>query len=425
MPKSRRRFLRDVAAGSVAAAVFSGGRPAHPPWPPPDDLDDEAFWRAVRANFPLTYERTYMNAGGLGPAPYPVLDEEHRMTMEIQRISEHHHRPTFDEGRVPAAAFLGAMPSEIAFTRNATEGNAIVAMGVPMETGDEVIFESHAHPGGSFPWLNRQKLQGIVVRIFEPDPTSAAGNLERIENLITPRTRAIQVSHVTAPTGIRMPVREIAALASSRGLYFHVDGAQTAGMFPVDVSDIGCDSYATSGHKWMGAPMETGILVVREAAQDRVRPVEVGSYSDDGYDLPDRFEYNPTAERYEYGTRDAAKIVGIVAAIDFLNRIGMQRIGDYGAGLATYLQDRLRRIDGVTVLTPRNGELRGSMTTFRSDRVPHSDLVSYFIDSFHLRTRPVTEQDLNAVRVSTHVYNNREDCDLVVEALMAAHEELG
>ncbi len=422
MDTSRRRFLRTVAAGSAGAALPGSVRPA---WPLPEGLDDDRYWREVRALFPLSEERVYMNAGGLGPAPYPVLDAVHRMTMEMHRVSEHFHHPTFEDAREPAAAFLGADPEEIAFTRNATEGNAIVAMGVPMEAGDEVIFESHAHPGGSLPWLNRQKLHGIVVKIFEPDPTSAAGNVERIRELVSPRTRVIQVSHVTAPTGIRMPVREIARFARERGLYFHVDGAQTAGMIPVDVHDIGCDSFATSGHKWLGGPFETGMLAVRSERLDTVRPVEVGAYSDDSYALPDAFTYQPTAQRYEYGTRDAARIVGLTTAIGVMNRIGMKRIADRGRDLAADLKRELRKIDGVTVLTPEEGALSASMTTFRSERVAYLDLFNFLMERYSLRARPVSERGVDGVRVSTHIYNSVEDCRLVAEAVKDAHEELG
>src|SRR6185436_7748286 len=131
--------------------------------------------------------------------------------------------------------FLGAEPTEIAFVRNATEGNAIVAAGLALTKGDEVIFESHAHPGGSFPWLNQQKLRGVVVKLFDPDPRDPAGNVARISALLTPRTRVVQVSHVTAPTGILMPVAAIAKLCRDRGVWFHVDGAQSAGMIPFSV----------------------------------------------------------------------------------------------------------------------------------------------------------------------------------------------
>jgi len=425
---TRRRFLNQAVHGSlgmglwsVAGAVQAAagiGEPGadRPAWSPPPGLADDDFWDVVRDQYPLTRARTYLNAAGLGPAPYPVLDAMHRHVLEFQSISEHGHH-LINEAREPVAAFLGARPSEVAFMRNATEGNSTVASGLTfLRSGDEVIFESHAHPGGLMPWLNRQKQQGIEVKIFEPDPASAEGNLERIEALITPRTRVIQVSHVTAPTGIRLPVESIAAMAADRGIWFHVDGAQSAGMFPVDVRSIGCDSYATSGHKWMGAPHGTGILFVRQERLDEVTPTEVGAYSESEYELPDVFQYTPTAQRYEPGTRDAASVIGIVAAVEFLESIGMERVARYGQDLARYLQAALREIAGVEVLTPVDSALSGSMTTFKTAKMPYDELNQFLSEEWQLRCRIVSERGLDAVRVSTHIFNSRADCDRVVEA---------
>jgi selenocysteine lyase/cysteine desulfurase len=382
-------------------------------------IPEDRYWELVREQFPLTRDRTYLNTGGLGPAPYPVLDAVHQTMTALQMVSETGHR-RIEEARDPVAAFLNVKPTEIAFTRNATEGNATVASGLQLKAGDEVVFESHAHPGGSIPWMVRQKMHGIKVRIFEPDPTSAARNLERIKALITPRTCVIQVSHVTAPTGIVMPVRQIAELARESGIWFHVDGAQSAGMFPVDVHAIGCDSYATSGHKWMGAPHGTGILFVKEDRLDEVTPTDVGAYADAGYELPDQFAFNPTAQRYECGTHDAASVEGIVAAVHFLNQIGMERIGAYGKELARYLQAQLRTISGVTVLTPVDLDLSASITTFKTDTVRYDDLYRFLLQEYKLRCRVVSERGLDALRVSTHIFNSRADCDSVVEGVKDA-----
>lgn len=405
----RRGFLRALLGSTVGAAVL----PALPAIARPAPGDD--YWRFVRAQYPVTAGRVYLNTGGLGPAPYPVLDAAHRTVLAQQAVSETGHH-LIEQARAPVAAFFGVRPEEVAFMRNATEGNALVAAGLPLAPGDEVIFETHAHPGGALPWLNRQKQDGIVVRVFEPDPGSAAGNVERVRALLTPRTRVLQVSHVTAPTGIRMPVADLAALARAHGLWFHVDGAQSAGMFPVNLYAEGCDSYAASGHKWMGAPHGTGVLYVRADRQDALPPVLAGAYTDARYELPDVLEYYPTARRYEYGTRDAAQVVGLVAAVAFLERIGMERVGAYGQHLARHLQDRLRRIDGVTVLTPEDPALSASITTFRSARIPYDALYKRLAEA-GLRCRVVTEQGLNAVRVSTHVFNDETDCDRVAEVV--------
>ncbi len=420
MKTTRRVFLKTMGRGSLALGAGPWMAAAPSPWPPPVGIDDDAFWRLVRAQYPLTRERAYLNTGGLGPAPYPVLDAVQRTMLALQTISETGHRRV-EAAREPVAAFFGAAPSEIAFMRNATEANATVASGLKLlRPGDEVLFESHAHPGGAIPWMTRQKEQGIRVKIFEPDPTNAEGNLQRIADAITPRTRVLQVSHVTAPTGLRFPVREIARLARDRGLWFHVDGAQAVGMVPVDLAEIGCDSYAASCHKWMGGPHGTGVLYVREDRLDEVAPTESGAYSDARYELPDTFAYTPTARRYEPGTRDAAQVAGIVAAVAFLEQIGMARVATYGQRLARYLQGRLRQIDGVTVLTPEDPALSASMTTFKTDRVRYDDLNGFFARDFKLRCRVVTERGLDALRVSTHLFNDTAECDRVVEATLAA-----
>ncbi len=218
----RRHLLKragQTALGVAALPLLGTVRPGTEA-PVPAALpaaDDPGYWDRIRDLYPLTRERAYLNTGGLGPAPYPVLDAVARLTLELQALSEHGHEH-IEPARARVAAFLGASPAEIAFTRNATEANSTVASGLRLRAGDEVIFDAHAHPGGAFVWMGRQTLDGVRVRIFEPDPTSVAGNLQRIAEQITPRTRVIQVSHVTAPTGIRMPVEEIAALARDRGL---------------------------------------------------------------------------------------------------------------------------------------------------------------------------------------------------------------
>jgi selenocysteine lyase/cysteine desulfurase len=268
----RRHFLKLFGQGSLAVGALAAGYTpvSRPVWEPESVRSDEAFWRMVRAQYPLAHDPIYLNTGGLGPASYRVLDEVQRTMMRFQTVPDTGHR-LIEEAREPLATFFGAKASELAFMRNATEANSTIASGLQMSRGDEVIFESHAHPGGSLPWMNRQKQDGVRVRLFEPDTESAAGNLERIAALINPRTRAIQVSHVTAPTGIRFPVAEIARLARDRGVWFHIDGAQSAGMFGFDLHAIGCDSYAASGHKWMGAPHGTGVFYIREDRLDEIR----------------------------------------------------------------------------------------------------------------------------------------------------------
>jgi len=374
------------------------------------------FWAFVRKSYSLTPDRVYFNCGGLGPAPRIVTDAVAEKSAELQRISETGHA-LMDVAREVVARYLGIGLDSICFTRNATESNSIIAAGLDLKRGDEVIFESHAHPGGSLPWLSRSKHDGIRVRVFEPDPHSQEGNLNRIESLITPRTRVIQVSHITAPTGILMDVKAIARLARSKGIWFHIDGAQSAGMIPINLSEIGCDSYATSGHKWMGGPRGTGILCIDPERVDEVDATHVGGHSPASYALPDNIVFLPGARRYEYGTRNTELVEGLRVAVDFQTRIGVERIEAYGSSLVDWLYRELVAIDSISVLTPSDPNMRRSIITFKSSKVSFDPFNNALSRDYKLRCRRVTEQGLNAVRVSPHIYNSLEECARLVEAV--------
>ncbi|MSU50206.1 MAG: aminotransferase class V-fold PLP-dependent enzyme [Opitutus sp.] len=421
MSLNRRTFFRHAALGAVGltAGTRLSAAEVPPSLPVFDERNAEGFWAAVRAQFPLSPKLTYFNTGGLGPASTPVLAKAAELTRQLQEKSEHGHG-LLAGARDVVAKFLGAEAAEIAFVRNATEGNATVAAGLKLGAGDEVIYETHAHPGGAFPWLQQARLRGIVVKTFEPATTTPAENMARISALLTPRTRVVQVSHLTAPTGILMPVDELAQLCRARGVWFHVDGAQSAGMIPFSLHAIGCDSFATSGHKWLGGPHETGVLYVRRDRMDAVEPVLAGAYSGDVDAATGEFRLTENAMRYEYGTRNAAAMLGLAEAMRFQEQIGRERIAARGRQLAARVRAGLARLPGVEILTPAAPALCASMITFRAARVAHDTLFSRLMATRAIRCRPVTEEKLNALRVSTHLFNSPAECD----SLIAGVEEI-
>jgi selenocysteine lyase/cysteine desulfurase len=418
---NRKTFFRGAALGAAGwmAGEALRGQPATPApeaLPKFDEREPENFWRAVRAQFPLSRELAYFNTGGLGPTVQSALEVAATTTRRLQEKSEHGHA-LFAGAREVVARFLGAEPAEIAFVRNATEANAIIAAGLALKAGDEVIFESHAHPGGSYPWLHQQKLRGVAVKVFEPDARDAAGNLARIAALFTARTRVVQVSHITAPTGIVMPVVEIAKLCRERDVWFHIDGAQSAGMIPVAMRELGGDSFATSGHKWIGAPLETGLLWVKRERLGEVTPTLVGAYSGEADAIPGELRLAATAERFEYGTRNVASVLGLAEALRFQEQIGRERIAARGRLLAQRVRAGLAKLPGVEILTSAEARRFASILTFRAERVPYDKLFGRLMGEHAMRCRPVTEQGLNALRVSTHVFNSMAECDGLVAAV--------
>jgi len=423
----RRQFVNHLTRGLAALAgaplIHANNVTAREDVIPRDgNTSDERFWPFVREQFPLTRERVYLNTGGLGASPYAVIDAVVSRINELEKISETgHSEQVWSSIKQKIATLLGCDAEEIAYTRNATEGINIVCNGLPLKRGDEVITTTHEHVGNTVPWLARQKRDGIVIKLFEPSVKSAQENLDRLASLISKRTRVISVPHATTTTGQILPVKEIAALAKAKNLWFFIDGAQTAGMLNFNLHEIGCDAYATSGHKWMLGPKGTGLLYVRKNMLDTIQALEVGAYSDKSHDLQTgELTLHPTAQRYEYGTVNTPIFVGLGAAIDFLMKIGMENVWARDAALATAFLNGLQEIPNAEILSPLNPAERSAMIAFKMKNIEYLKLQTFLAEKYKLRTRGVGEGGINALRVSWHIYNSFEEVNRVLEGVKEA-----
>jgi selenocysteine lyase/cysteine desulfurase len=432
----RNEFLRFSASAAFGTAVFPtlfGGRrppegahrvpataPGAPPGTPPG-TEEERYWEFVRAQFPLETTRAYLNTGGLGASPYPVIDAVTGKIGELEKICETGHADSvLDEIRKDAGALLGCDGAELAFTRNTTEGINIVANGLPLRRGDEVILTTQEHVANAFTWLALAKREGIVLRLFEPSTVSDAENIDALTRCITQRTRLISIPHALTTTGTILPVAQIARIAREKRIWFFVDGAQTAGMFPFSLHEIGCDAYATSGHKWLLGPKETGLLYVRREMLDTIAPKFVGAYSGGDFDIQKgTVSFNPAAQRYEYGTVSMPLRAGLGAAIAFIRSIGIGRIWDRDRMLSDALVAGLGALPDVLLVSPARAEMRTAMVTIQHRTLPHEKLQAH-LDTYNLRTRSVTEGGMHALRLSFHLYNTPGEVARVLEALRTA-----
>ncbi len=422
MSATRRQFIRLATGGMVGAwalTALPAATRARYIIADHEDItpDDEQFWRLVRDQFPLTHDRVYLNNGTMGPSPYPVLEAVKKSLDSIDISGEY---GGWEVARSKVARLVNVDETEISLTHNVTEGINVVAHGLPLHRGDEVIMTTQEHVGNALPWLNRMQLDGIVIRTFAPAPT-ADETLKRVEACITPRTKVIAVPHITCTTGQVLPVREIASLGHARGLWVFFDGAHGAGMAELDLRAMGCDFYATCGHKWMCGPKGTGFLFVRKDLLDVVQARWVGGYSDAGWDLtvsPPEFKgYVPTAHRYDYGTQNAAIYVGLAAAVDFLYHIGLANIARRGRSLADLLQHELLTFGSkVEMLTPTEAQSKCSIISFRLPSLPYDKFGEHAAKK-GFRIRLVPESRLNAIRVSTHLYNSPEEVMKFVDAV--------
>jgi selenocysteine lyase/cysteine desulfurase len=423
----RKEFLAAVA-GTIATSAMLPGMAAgeladargHLPWPTIDP-DDEKFWRFLRGQFPLTHDRVYLNTGGLGASPYAVIDAVKAKMDELEKVSETgRDEETWTGIKKSSSELLGCEPGEIALVRNTTEGVNIVANGLPLRRGDEVITTTHEHIGNSFPWLLLSKQAGFSLKLFEPSCDSAGENLDRIERLMTRKTRLVSVPHAATTTGLILPVKEIAEVARKHNCWFFIDGAQTAGMFPFNLHEIGCDAYATSGHKWLLGPKGTGLLYVRHDMLDTIRTKFVGAYSCNEFDWRKGvLTLNPDAQRYEYGTVSVPLAVGLGAAIGFVQKIGIGAVWKRDRMLSTRLYEGLKEIPGVTLLSPGDDSMRSAMITFMHAKLGFREMQEH-LEKYRLRTRAVTEGGLSALRVSLHIYNTPDEVERVLEGVRSA-----
>jgi selenocysteine lyase/cysteine desulfurase len=417
----RREFVRSVAGSAGGAFLLDilarEGGFSMPRWSG-GELAGEEFWAFVRELFPLSHDRAYLNTGGLGASPSVVINAVKAKMDELERTGETGR----DDGlwhsiKSACADLLGCEEGELAFVRNTTEGVNIVANGIPLRRGDEIITTTQEHVGNTMPWLPLMRRAGVVARFFEPSTVSQQENLDRIEKLFSKRTRLVSIPHVMTTTGLILPVKEIAALARARKAWLFVDGAQSAGMFPFNLHDIGCDAYATSGHKWLMGPKETGLLYVRKEMLDVIDTRFTGAYSAAPFDFQKgTYEFVATAQRYEYGTVSTPLRVGLGAAVGFVQRIGIARVWERDRFLSGRLYSGLREIPGVTILSPEWEEMRSAMITLAHREVPQPALLEQ-LSARGLRARGVTEGGLSALRISTHIYNSPAEVDRVLDAV--------
>jgi selenocysteine lyase/cysteine desulfurase len=422
---SRRRFL---ALGALAAPGGLLGRgasfaedfrqvPLAPEDARVDPLDD--FWDTLHGEFPGREGLRYFNTAGLGIPPHDVLERVAAVALDAAEQGETLRHEQFEPARAAVARCVGALPEEIALVRNATEAMNLVARGLDLRRGDEVILTTHEHPGGAAPWVALKRDVGIVLRLYEPsfDP---ARDAEAIWQLAGKRTRAVVVSHVLTTTGAVMPVAEIAAEARRRSVWSVVDGAQAAGILPLDLHALQADCYLASGHKWLLGPVETGFLYVRQERLPEVHTHYAGAYAADaaGWSLEEgRIEFLPAASRFEYGTRSPSQAAGLREAIEWQEAFGLDLIRARATALARRFHAALTAFPGVEVLTPAASVAVSPIVTFRVTRRPNTQVAEWLLAELGMRVRLVSERQLNAVRASFHLLNRRPDVDWLAEAV--------
>jgi isopenicillin-N epimerase len=415
----RRNFLGSIAGAAGAFSLRNElfeqieRAPARLPDAALFDAGEEAYWTELRKQFLIPADEVYLNNGTVGSSPAPVLRAIFDGYNETERLAqvEPEDYPiwgyaAWNEFRDPLAAFVGCKRDEIALVRNATEANSYIANGLDLQAGDEVLTTDQEHPGGEHPWNLRAKRHGIVVKkVTLPKPVpNAAAVLNLFSDAITPKTRVIFFSHITTVTGVVLPAKELCALARSKGILSAVDGAHVTGMMKLDVHEIGCDMYSSSPHKWLQAPKGSGFLYVRDEVIDRLW----NTIATEGWD-----DKKIRAERFQrIGSSNVPSLMGLRAAVEFANQIGMERIERRHRKMAdTILAEMIKR--GVESWTSPDAALRCAIATVNAPQFKTMEIEDWLWKTKKIRIRGGAP---SKIRLSTPYYLLKKDVDRFLEA---------
>ena len=418
---TRRAFL----SGALSAAAIPAFRPdalrrVLELGPEPGRPDDEDYWAEIQRAFDCDRTLVNLNNGGVSPTPTHVLDQmirDLRFSNELPVIHMWQTlEPRIESVRRELAAEFGCDPEEMAITRNASEANEIMIFGLDLKPGDEVLATNQNYGRMLNAWEQRVRRDGIVLKqiSFKLPPPSPQYILDQFKAAVTPRTRVIEVTHITNLSGQIMPVAELVAWARPRGIEVFVDGAHAFAHFPFTRDELGVDYYGTSLHKWLLAPIGTGFLYVRKARQPRLWPLMAAAASQDA----DIRKYE------EIGTHPAANHNAISVALAFHQAIG----GARKVARLRYLRDRwARRVsresERCRLLTPLDSPHTAGIGLVEVAGMDPNQLVSWMMAKHRIVVTPIAHAEFSGIRVTPNVYTTVREVDLFAEKLLQAARE--
>ncbi len=373
----------------------------------------------IRKQMPATTAQIYLNTGTFGPLPDCVpqaMQELIQHAWQDGRIGPRTFEgmgTLYADARHRVARLLNADEQEIALTDNTGEGMNIVSYGLNWQAGDEVITTNHEHISALAPLYQIRDRFGVHVRLADLGPTAQRPLVEVLQELVTPRTRLIVLSHVTWTTGTVLDVQAATHFGHERNIPVLIDGAQSAGNIPIDVKSLGADFYAIPMQKWLCGPDGTGALYVSQHAQHFIQPTYVGYFSikhEEGVE----WELLPNAGRFELGGRQNAAIAGQSAVLAWLEDfVGHDWLFQRISALQSYAYHRLKEISTLTLHTPQPGA--SGLLSFSVAGYKDADIVTRLREQHNIYIRNIPS--MGALRVSTGFYNTEEEIDSLTQAL--------
>ena len=414
MSVSRRNFIHNSIAAGTLFPLFSMDfkKDSYSL----NDLNrDENYWKKVADMYHQNVKFINLESGYFSPSPESVKDYWVNFVNEINESPSYYMRTRQTEMREKVrkklADYAGIQTDELILTRNTTESMNIIIQGIKLEKGDEILRTNLEYPNIIQALDMRERRFGTKVRIVDVPihPKSQQEIVDMVIGAVNKKTKVILISHMVFLNGQVFPVKEVCAKAREMGLETIVDGAHSFSHVDMDVSEIGCDYYGSSLHKWLGAPLGNGLLYVKKGNAERLWPL----YGDTAYD-------DDNIMKLEHlGTRPCSDQNGIIPAVDFNLEIGKKEKSERLKFLQMHWASELKDNKNIILNTPLGEGQSYGIANVGVKNLRPSELADKLFDDHNIFTVPIDDdRGIRGVRVSPNLYSTVEDIDKFIEAML-------
>ncbi|TAL70596.1 MAG: aminotransferase class V-fold PLP-dependent enzyme [Bacteroidetes bacterium] len=380
---------------------------------PEESATDEDFWAWVQQSYTVNPNIINLNNGGVSPQPKVVQDAFDTFNRMCNEGPSYYMWRILDQGREMLRKRLsdlaGCSIEEISICRNTTEALDTVIFGLNLLKGDEIVLTKQDYPNVINAWKQREKRDGIVIKWVNLNlPLDNDDEIvKQFKNAFTPKTKAVNITHMINWSGQILPARKIADESHKMGIEAIVDAAHTFAHIDYRIDDLNCDYLGTSLHKWLCAPFGTGMLYVRKNNIKNIWPL----YPNDKPESEDIRKFE------SLGTRSFPAEHGIGYAINFHNAITTKRKEERLRYLKNYWASQAIKIDRVKLQTSLEPNYSCALAIFSIDGMKPGDIESTLLNKYKIHTTPIDWENIKGVRVTPHVYTSTKDLDILVEAI--------
>ncbi|WP_277479505.1 aminotransferase class V-fold PLP-dependent enzyme [Catalinimonas alkaloidigena] len=374
---------------------------------------DEKFWDEVRKAYKVSPDFINLENGYYSLAAEPVISAQEAHIRMINQIPSYYMRKKQWENhkqvKKAMAEFVGVSPEEIVICRNTTEALDTVILGLKMNAGDEAIMTNQDYGSMLATFNQRARRDGIVNKVISLPlhPISDQEIVDAYEKAVTPNTKVILVTHLINITGQVLPVRKIAEMAHSKGIEIIADSAHAVGQLDFKIPELDCDYLGSSLHKWVGAPLGSGLLYIRKDRIEKVWPL----FGDDTYADDDirKFEH--------IGTHPCATELSIIDALEFQKTIGIANKQARLRYLKNYWLEKVKDNHNIIINTPYEAKRSSGIANVGVKGLAPAELADKLFDNFNIFTVAINTEAVKGCRITPHLYTSKDELEQLISAL--------